>query len=441
MNETLPTIAVLGASGLIGEAIASELSREGFPIVPIARRFTPAQKNSFGSAAIECPIVALDTNSLSKILTAKMADLVVNCVGVLQGPRGSTEMVHRVFVERLLAALESTKRPALLIHVSMPGSDRDDPTSFSRTKRQAEHLIAAGSTPFVILRPGFVIAPAAYGGSALMRALALLPFELSKRETGQSLATTDVSDIVQTIRFAADRWNDGKRDWNDIWDVMARQQPTVGEVIDAFRHRLGGTNKCIALPSWIIGVGAKSGDIAACFGWSPPIGTTALQEMRRGVTGNPETWIAATAIEPASLDCALQRMPASVQEKWFARLYLAKALILATLVVFWVVSGVIALTIAFSAAARILTSHGFPPTLADAVVVASSVMDISVGLAIAFRRTCRLGLLAGIGLSLFYMAGAAVLTPDMWIEPLGALVKTGPAIVLMLVALAMQDNR
>jgi hypothetical protein len=34
-----------------------------------------------------------------------------------------------------------------------------------------------------------------------------------------------------------------------------------------------------------------------------------------------------------------------------------------------------------------------------------------------------------------------VLTPDLWIEPLGALVKTGPAIVLMLMALAMADSR
>ncbi len=35
----------------------------------------------------------------------------------------------------------------------------------------------------------------------------------------------------------------------------------------------------------------------------------------------------------------------------------------------------------------------------------------------------------------------ALLTPDLWIEPLGALVKTGPAIVLMAVGLAMLDNR
>jgi hypothetical protein len=43
--------------------------------------------------------------------------------------------------------------------------------------------------------------------------------------------------------------------------------------------------------------------------------------------------------------------------------------------------------------------------------------------------------------SLVYMAAAAILTPDLWLEPLGALVKTGPAIVLMLVAWAILENR
>jgi hypothetical protein len=68
-------------------------------------------------------------------------------------------------------------------------------------------------------------------------------------------------------------------------------------------------------------------------------------------------------------------------------------------------------------------------------------MDMSIGLLIAFRRTAAVGLVAGIFASLGYMFGAAILTPDLWIEPLGALVKTGPAIVLMLVAILMLDSR
>ena len=31
--------------------------------------------------------------------------------------------------------------------------------------------------------------------------------------------------------------------------------------------------------------------------------------------------------------------------------------------------------------------------------------------------------------------------PDLWLKPLGALVKTGPAMALMLVALLTLDNR
>jgi hypothetical protein len=39
------------------------------------------------------------------------------------------------------------------------------------------------------------------------------------------------------------------------------------------------------------------------------------------------------------------------------------------------------------------------------------------------------------------MAGSAVIAPDLWLEPLGALVKTGPAIVLMLICLMLSDDR
>jgi hypothetical protein len=89
----------------------------------------------------------------------------------------------------------------------------------------------------------------------------------------------------------------------------------------------------------------------------------------------------------------------------------------------------------------ILASHGFPPALVAPVTVGGGVMDILIGILIAFRRSCAAGLILGIAASLGYMLGAAILTPDLWIEPLGALVKTGPAIVLMLVALMTLDNR
>ena len=163
--------------------------------------------------------------------------------------------------------------------------------------------------------------------------------------------------------------------------------------------------------------------------------------MRRGVSGDNLSWTTATGIEPVPADTAINRLHMTVQDRWFAKLYLLKALTLLSLVVFWIASGLIALFPAYDEATGILLDRGLGPPLAHGITIVSSLADISVGVAIAFRKSCRSGLIAGIGVSLFYMAGAAVLTPAMWIEPLGALVKTFPAIVLMLAALATLDNR
>ena len=443
MKAQAPAIAILGASGLIGQAIASDLGAAGFRIVPVARRFTEAQGAAFGEAAIQTPIVGLDSTALERMLEETEAEIVVNCIGVLQDSSrsGTAADAHAGFVSRLVKAMANAKRQCLLVQLSIPGEDTDDRTAFSATKREAERIIIDGPVPFAILRPGFVVAPAAFGGSALIRALAALPFDLPRREAERPFAATDVADITRTIAVLAERWRDGERGQNAAWDVMERDSSSVGGVVAAFRRRFGGPARRLPLPSWLMTLGSRAGDLVARLGWSPPIRSTALAEMRRGVAGNPLPWIEATGIEPASLDEALSRLPATVQERWFAKLYLQKPLIIGGLALFWIVSGLIALTISFNAAAAILTSHGFPQWLANVVTLVTGLADIAIGIAIAVRRTCHLGLIAGIALSLGYMASAVIVTPELWIDPLGPLVKTGPAILLMLAALAIIDER
>jgi uncharacterized protein YbjT (DUF2867 family) len=391
---------------------------------------------------VEAPLVDAGSERLAGMIAAHAVTLVVNCIGVLQdGPGGSTDSAHGDFVAHLLGALGKAGRPVPLIHMSIPGEPADDRTAFSRTKRKADDLIATSGFPHAILRPGFVVAPAAFGGSALIRALAALPFDLPKIEGGRPFHAIAIADLAETVARLADRWSSGI--WSDVdWDVMAPEPATAAAVVEAHRRWLGASSRRrMTLPAGLLNFGARAADLAGWLGWRPPIRSTALAELRRGVGGDPGPWLAATGLKPRPLVDMLREMPATVQERWFARLYLLKALIIASLVVFWVVSGLIALTVAYPAAVGILTSHGFLPAVAHAVTVLSSLLDIAVGLAIAHRRTCRMGLRVGIGVSLFYMAGAAVITPELWVEPLGALVKTGPAIVLMLVALAVLDER
>lgn len=434
-------IAVLGASGLIGEAVARSLIAEGFSVVVVARRFTAAQRAAFGSAAVEEAFVGMGTGELGALLAAREVEIAVNCVGILQdGPRGRTGDVHEGFAARLTSALQEGDERRLLVHLSIPRGATDS-TAFSRTKRGAEAVIAASGMPHVIVRPGFVVGPAAYGGSALIRALAALPFDLPEREANSSFAATDVADIGRTIAVVVQRWSDRTLELAADWDVLEARPGTVADVIAAVRSWLGGPKRAMRLPSWLLGLGAKAGDLAALLGWSPPIRSTALAEMRRGVSGNPGPWFTATGLRAAPLKEVLGRYPATVQENWFARLYLIKPVAVGGLALFWVVSGVVALTAGFEAAGGVLTAHGVVEGAARALVVVTGWIDIGIGLAIAVRRTARPALVGAIAVSFGYMLAAAVWTPELWLDPLGPLVKTVPVIILMWLTLSILDER
>jgi uncharacterized protein YbjT (DUF2867 family) len=440
-EKPLRKILVLGASGLIGRFVTDDLRARGFDAVGVARRFSASQKAALSD--IEMPILSMDSASLARLMLEFDIDVAVNCLGVLQdGPGSDTRAVHREFVGRLLRAIGESGRAIRLIHISIPGVAADDRTAFSRTKREAEQLIASSGVTHAILRPGLVIAPSAYGGSAMLRALAAFPIDLPAGEAVTPFQPVAIEDIAATIAWLADRDSNDEAAKSVAWDLMQPQPVTLGRVIEQFRRSFGTADTPrVALPAFMLDLGAKLGDLASRLGWMPPMRSTAIAELRRGVQGDPSAWMTATGIVPKIIDEAVGRRTATIQDKWFARLFLIKALAIASLAVFWIASGFIALVLSYDAAVAILTSHRFPPPLVGPVTVGSSLIDMTIGVLIAFRWTCAAGLIAGIAVSLGYMLGTAILTPDLWIEPLGALVKTGPAIVLMLVALLTLDNR
>ena len=439
MNADIRKILVLGAAGLIGGFVTSDLRARGFHVVGVARRLPASQKR--GALDLELPVMSMNAAALARLLCDHRIDVVVNCLGVLQdGPGSDTAAVHRDFVARLLQAIRDGGRAIRLVHISIPGTTETDRTAFSTTKRVAERLIADSGIAFTILRPGFVVALAAYGGSAMVRSLAAYPLDLPATERAAPFQPVAMEDIAATVAWLAAR--DSSEANAVTWDLMQEQPVTLGDVIDQFREVFGtGRWRRIVMPTFLLDLGARLGDLTSRLGWMPPMRTTAIAELRRGVDGDPVAWMAATGIVPKRIEQMAGKRGATIQDIWFARLFPIKALVITSLVLFWVVSGFIALVISYDAAAGILRSHGFPPSLVDPVTIGTSLMDMTIGMLIAFRRTAAVGLVAGIVASLGYMIGAAILTPDLWIEPLGALVKTGPAVVLMLVALLTLDNR
>jgi uncharacterized protein YbjT (DUF2867 family) len=181
MNADIRKILVLGASGLIGRFVTDDLRGRGFPVVGVARKLSASQKGD--ALDLELPVMSMGAVTLARLLRDYRIDVVVNCLGVLQdGPGSDTSVVHFDFVARLLQAIGDSGRAIRLVHISIPGTPESDRTAFSTTKREAERLIAQSGVAFTILRPGFVVALAAYGGSAMVRSLAAFPLDLPAAE-------------------------------------------------------------------------------------------------------------------------------------------------------------------------------------------------------------------------------------------------------------------
>jgi hypothetical protein len=213
------------------------------------------------------------------------------------------------------------------------------------------------------------------------------------------------------------------------------------EIVAAYRRWLGWQPaRVVTAPAWLMQLVYKLGDAIAGLGWRPPIRSTPGREIRRGAIGDGGEWRRVTGIEPQRLAEALAARPASVQERWFARLYLLKPVAIGTFALFWLLTGLVSLGPGFGLAVGYMERAGAGPFSAPSVV-AGGVADLAVAAGIAWRPASRFALIAALFLSVFYIVAGTLLLPGLWRDPLGPMMKVWPILALNLVCLAILDER
>ncbi|MBB6352907.1 uncharacterized protein YbjT (DUF2867 family) [Aminobacter aganoensis] len=362
----------------------------------------------------------------------KEIDAVVNCAGALQdGPRDNVAAVQFDAMSALYGAAAPSLR--IFVQVSARTDDVATDTPFFATKRRADAALRASGLPFAILRPAVVIGRTAHGGSALLRALAAFPV-ITPLVFGQSrmqfVSLDDVTDAV------FDALSGDIAPGSDI-DLASDQTLSLAEAVAVHRRWLGLTEtRTVRLPGLFARLTAHIADLLGRLGWRSPLRSTALEVAAGGISGHARD----SGRRLLTLAAALDLYPAGVQDLWFARLYLLKPAMFATLSLFWLLSGIIAL-LRFDVSAAHLVSAGATPTLAAIATVGTSLADIALGMGVAIRRHARAALIGMVTVSLGYLAAATVLAPSLWADPLGPLVKVLPSIALTLAALAILEER
>jgi len=432
-------VLVTGAYGLIGSAILARLHRDGHDLIAAGRSIDEARRRLPYARWIAADFARLTTADAWRPLLANV-DAVVNCVGVLQN--GTRDNVQAVQVDGTCALFDACVAAGVrrVVHISAVGVSPEAPTAFARTKAIADAHLQSLDLDWAILRPSLVLAPAAYGGSAMLRGLAGLPW--MRPAVAGKVQVVSVDNVADTVALCLGADAPRKVACSKVtWELTHPAIHDIGDIVAALRAWHGFEPRP-RLPLTVMqGVIAMFAEWAGMLGWRSPARAAALAQLSAGVVGDPSAWTRTTGIAPRSLAAILAERPAGVQDRWFARLYWLKPLAILALAAFWIATGVISLGPGRAAGMAYLTKAGLGANAAEFWLVAGSLTDIALGFAVLVRRFTRRALQLMLIVSAGYLIIGTIAAPEVWSDPLGPYTKIIPVLVATAFTLAILDDR
>lgn len=420
-------VLVLGGYGFIGGEIVHAALAHGFDVtgvgrdVAFGRRVFP-QANWIGAdiGAMRTPEAWVDI--LSDV------DAVVNAAGALQdGARDNLAAVHDIAIRACIDAAQEAGVKTF-VQISAPGAEKTGSTPFLRTKAGADAALRESALDWVIFKPGLVIGRNAHGGAALIRMLAAFPLVQPLVVSKSAIQTVAVDDVTDAVL----RTLSGEIPMRADYDLVEDEPHSLSDIVRGFRGWLGFPKPLfdIVAPIWLAGILSFAADIAGNLGWRSALRSTALRMLAEGVRGDPGPWRRVHGESLKSFSTTLAAMPATTQERIYAKVQLLLPVMVLTLSAFWTISGLVALMRVSEAAKALQPEMG--PGLSAAAVVAAAIFDIVIGAALLLRRIARIASYGSAVVAALYISAATHFAPQLWLDPFGPYVKVLPCIVLSL---------
>ena len=427
-------VLVIGANGFIGSTVVGALRQAGIEVRCIVRNSATFVRRFPGTDTKE---LDLTTGAAKNIACwaglLEGIDAVVNSAGVLQ-PEKRTEAwdVHHHAPAALYSACEK-KGVRRVIHISAIGIMESE-TTYAHTKRAGEESLKARDLDWTVLRPVVVVGDGSFGGSSLLRALAVCPFVtpvIGGNNTPMGIIHKDdlAAGIVELLRTGS-----GHR---EILEPSSADRLTLLEVVAAYRSWFGlPPRPVLRIPNWLATFMGHLGDVTRMH----PITSTAVKQFRARLTGNASEFENVTGIKPSKLTELLAARPSESQDLWHARLFLLRPLIRMGLALLWLGSGLVGL-FGYSALYQSIVEQALPYNWSGTGVIIASLIDLAVALALLFGWRLKLMAWIQVGLVLGYTAALGILAPGMWADPFGSLLKNIPILILLLVHRIVEEER
>jgi uncharacterized protein YbjT (DUF2867 family)/uncharacterized membrane protein YphA (DoxX/SURF4 family) len=415
-------VLVLGADGFIGRHVIARLAAAGHAPLCVARRTAALQAQGYDTLHADLADPATHDPAFWRPHTDDAAAL-VNAAGLLEGSEAAFRAVHHDAPRAAYAALPDTARVVL---ISAIGIEADTP--FARHRRAGEDIARAAGRPLTILRPGLVLGETSYGGSSLLRALAAMPLAMPVVGDGtQQVNPMHAGDLADLVLRAVEGALDG-----GPHETGGAERLTQAELTARLRAWMGRP------PAPVLRVPLPLARAAGRLGSAMrlgPISANAVAQLEHGIASAPPP---ATTTRPARAFLAAR--PAGTQDLWHARLYLMRPLLRLVLALLWAVSGLLGLLLP---AQEVLAAAGdaLPGPAALALGRAGGVLDLAIAAALLAGWRPRLMAWVQLAVVAGYTAGLTLLTPALWLDPFGALLKNLPILALLLVHRVLEEER
>lgn len=153
-------VTIFGGSGFVGRYIARRLAQQGWRVRVAVRNTNEAMfVKPYGVVGQVEPVFCNIRDDDSVAAVTQGADVVVNCVGVLDSVGKNTFAAVQAEGAERIARIAAKLGVARMVHISAIGADADAASEYAQTKAAGETGVLAHMPDAVILRPSIIFGP------------------------------------------------------------------------------------------------------------------------------------------------------------------------------------------------------------------------------------------------------------------------------------------
>lgn len=250
-------MALTGATGFLGAAVARELIARGWRVRALVRRW-PAGLSGLG---VELVIGDLSEAAALARLVAGV-DAVVHVAGAIKGDAATLERANVTGTGLLSAAWRASAPTAPFVHLSSMAAREATLSPYSASKRAGEEVLRAAGGPLRILRPGAIYGPGDLETLKIFR-LADAPVQPMLNGPAARVALVHVSDAARAAVDAID----GPAMTGPVEITDARRDGySWEEILQAATAALGRPMRPFRVPASVLRLVGRAGDGLALLG-------------------------------------------------------------------------------------------------------------------------------------------------------------------------------